>query len=270
MINKNKPIGLFDSGLGGLTILQELAELMPEENFVYFGDTANLPYGDKPPQALQRLALENALFLLKKQIKLLVVACYTACSHTLTMLQKALPIPVLGVTLPGVEQLIKNTKTNSVAILGTASTIHSNILQTLLLKARPNLTIHSIPCPLFVPIIEEGLQDHPIAHLITEHYLSPLRSTNVDSVLLGCTHYPLLIPAIQSALGSCINLITPAKACGYQIKKTLEMTDSQNSARSIPYYHFYVSDDPVKFHRLAKTYFSKPIRKVTLVKNKIL
>lgn len=264
------PIGLFDSGFGGLTVLKELVDLLPGERFIYFGDTARLPYGNKSPTAIRHFAFENAAFLLEKKIKLLVISCHTACAHAYSDLQNALPIPVLGVTAPGVDCLLKTTQTNAVAVLGTTSTINSGIIQDLLRKKQPSLQIYPIACPLFVPLVEEGLQSHPAAALIAEHYLARLRGTPIDSALLACTHYPLLTTVIQTTLGSTVKLITPAKACAEQVKQWLEENQLLNAEPTSPNCCFYVSDDPVKFQLLAKSFFVKPIEKVTLVQNKIL
>lgn len=264
------PIGLFDSGVGGLTVLQELVDLLPNENLVYFGDTARLPYGNKSPEAVSRFAFENASFLLKQNIKLLVISCHTACSHAYATLKKVLPVPVLGVTEPGIESLLTATQTNSVAILATASTIGSNIFQSQLVARRPSLKIHTIACPLFVPLVEEGLENHSATRMIADHYLSGLRKTDVDSVLLACTHYPLLTSVIQSVLDPSVKIIAPAKTCATHVQNLLSKTDLLNPQLSTPYYQFYVSDDPLKFQYLSNSFFSKPIEKVDLVLNKIL
>ncbi len=258
-----QPIGLFDSGMGGLTVMREFAELLPNENLLYLGDTARLPYGNKSPDAIRRFTLDNASFLLKHNIKLLIVACHTACAHAYDILQASLPIPVLGVTQPGYQQLLAATQSKRVAVLGTTSTIQSGVFQTLLRAHSPTIEIFPVACPLFVPLVEDGLQDHPAAHLLAEHYLAPLRSQQIDSALLACTHYPLLRNAIQKALGPTVQLIEPARSCARQAKELL-ITKNLLNTNSTPYYRFYASDDPEKFRHLAKIFFPRPINHVSL------
>jgi len=261
-----QPIGLFDSGVGGLTVVRELTEILPQENIVYLGDTARLPYGNKSPATILRFAQENAAFLLRQNIKLLIVACHTACTHALVALQKELPIPVLGVTIPGIRALSLASKTGSVAILGTSSTINSGALQSLLHKENPGLTIHSIACPLFVPLVEEGLLDHPATYSLAEHYLASLRATPVDAVLLACTHYPLLAPLIQQVLGPHVQLILPARASAFEAKSFLTTNNLLNPNSSPPSHQFYSSDDPEKFRHLAKLFSPGKVNEIILVR----
>lgn len=242
--------------------MRELATLLPNEHLVYLGDTARLPYGNKSPATVMRYAFENAQFLMEQKVKLLIVACHTACTHAFDALKKELPIPVLGVTDPGVEGLVRATKSKCVAVLGTASTISSGLLQARL-RAH-DLEIHAIACPLFVPLVEDGLQNHPSTHLLIEHYLKPLKSTSVDAVLLACTHYPLLASAIREYLGPNVQLIEPAKGCAEAARGLLTQSSLLRS-ESLPEYRFHASDDPEKFRRLAKIFFHRSIDQVMLV-----
>ena len=256
-----RPIGLFDSGVGGLTVMRELIRALPYENVLYFGDTARLPYGNKSPSAIVRFSLENGDFLLRQQCKLLIVSCHTACSYALEVLQKALPIPVLGVRDAGIADLRAATKTKRVAVLGTAATISAGIFQTLL----SDLEVVPIACPLFVPLVEEGFQDHAATRQIAEHYLFPLKNRGIDAVLLGCTHYPLLSGVIQEVLGPTVQLIEPAKSTADAARALLQKQGLLNEKDSAPTYQFFASDDPEKFRRLAKIFFPHPIDKVCLV-----
>ncbi len=215
-----RPIGLFDSGFGGLTVMREVVRLLPNENLVYLGDTAHLPYGNKSPQTVLRYALENASFLLQKKIKLLMIPCHTACSHALETLQQKLSIPVIGVINPGLELLAQETRTLKVAILGTSSTIRSGLYQSLVRQWNPKIEVYAVSCPLFVPLIEEGFFEHPSASLIAESYLGHLRG-KVDAALLACTHYPLMKDVLQKCLGAEVKLIEPAENCALQARKTL-------------------------------------------------
>ena len=254
------PIGLFDSGMGGLTVMQELVHVLPHEHLLYFGDTARLPYGNKSPGAIRQFAMDNAQFLMEQKIKLLIVSCHTACSHALATLQQALPIPVIGVTDPGIQSLIEATKTKEVAVLGTSATVTSGLFQSLLQSQQ--ITVHAIACPLFVPLVEEGLPNHPATKLIVEHYLAPLKTTAIDTVLLACTHYPLLKVAIQEFLGPDVKLIEPAHATALAARELLKSQKLLNGSTLPPIYQFYASDDPEKFRRHATLFFPHPIDRV--------
>jgi glutamate racemase len=254
------PIGLFDSGVGGLTILREIARALPYENLIYFGDTARLPLGDKSPDAIVRFTLENAKFLMRQNIKLLIVACHTACSHAMEILEHLLPIPVLGVMAPGISDLLAATKSKRVALLGTAATIASGVFQTQL----QTLQVYPIACPLFVPLTEEGLQNHPVAAYIAKYYLSPLQGAGIDAALLACTHYPLLSAVIQQTVGPEVQLIEPACSTAQEVFHCLNRHNLLNPKNTIPEIRFFVSGDPEKFRRLAKMFFPFPIKKVQL------
>lgn len=251
----DRPIGLFDSGFGGLTVMREVARILPHENLIYLGDTAHLPYGNKSPQTVLQFALENSSFLVEKNIKLLIVACHTACSHALQTLQDKLPIPVIGVIQPGLEL---SSKFSRIAVLGTTSTIESGIYQSLILQRSPQVTIYAKACPLFVPLIEEGFYSHPAAALIADAYLKPLKG-KIDAALLACTHYPLIRPVIQQVLGPKVTLLEPAALCAEQAKRSLLQLNLQTEK---PTYQFYVTDDPEKFRHFGRIFFKSEIERV--------
>jgi len=258
MIPKNA-IGIFDSGVGGLTIMKEVIKYLPNENVIYFGDTARLPYGDKSEEAVIRFTMESASFLIEKRIKLLIVACFTASSHALKILEQKLSIPVIGVIQSGVVELMAATKSKRVAILGTLSTIQSGVLQALIQNKESSFVIFPTACPLFVPLIEEELFDHPATRMIGEHYLKHLPEKNIDSALLACTHYPIIRPLIQEILGPHVALIEPARSCAIKTQTCLEQCDLLNRQKATPLYEFYASDNPEKFCRLAKFFFGSDI-----------
>lgn len=262
-----QPIGLFDSGFGGLTVLKQVRQLLPYENTVYLGDTARLPYGSKSPQTIIRFAEENAHFLLEKKIKILIVACHTACSHSFEILKNKLPIPVIGVIEPGAKLLAEATKTKRVAVLGTASTIGSGIYQNLFHARYPQIQIYPVSCPLFVPLIEEGFCAHPAAESIAKDYLSRLGSNDIDAALLACTHYPLMRAIIQKTLGAHVELIEPAQAAAEEAASVLRQINLLNESREAPTIEFYATDDPEKFQRLGKAFLGREIERVTLKKN---
>lgn len=244
--------------------MRELISSLPFENLIYLGDTAHLPYGDKSKEALFQYCLENSSFLLKKNIKLLVVACHTASALILDDLQKRLPIPVIGVAKCGIDPLLEATQTNHVAILGTLGTISSQVHANQLLKKRPSIQIYPVACPLFVPLVEEGLIDHPAAQLIAEHYLSFLKSHPVDAALLACTHYPLLKKVIQKSLGSQIALIEPALKCAEVVKELLFSQELLHPPSKKAQYEFYATDFPEKFQKHATLFFGSEIGKVKM------
>jgi len=259
----SSPIGLFDSGVGGLTVLNEVIKALPNEDIVYLGDTARLPYGNKSPEAILRFSLQNADFLLSQNIKLLIVSCHTACSYALALLQASLPIPVLGVQEAGIADLKTASQTKRVALLGTAATISSGVFQKLL--QADHFQIFPVACPLFVPLVEEGFHNHEATKLIAAHYLSPLNNSRIDAALLGCTHYPLLIPIIQEILGLSVKLIEPARSTALAARKLLQEKCLLNQKKSLPTYRFFATDNPDKFQQLAKVFFSLPIDTVMLV-----
>lgn len=214
------PIGVFDSGIGGLTVLAELMAQLPGESFVYLGDTARLPYGTKSPETVIRYALGAAQFLMARGIKLLVVACNTASAAALPTLRKTLRVPVLGVVEPTAEAAARRAR-RVVGVIGTESTVTSGVYQRLLAALRPELRLVAQACPLFVPLAEEGWFDHPITHQVAQVYLTPLREAGVDTVILGCTHYPLLARPIAHALGPGVTLINAGQEVAQKTQQLL-------------------------------------------------
>ena len=265
-------IAIFDSGVGGLTVFREVSRLLSQENLIYFGDTARLPYGSKSSDAIIRYSLECASFLLDQSIKLLLVACHTASAHALEILQEKLPIPVIGVIQPGFELLMEATRSQRVAILGTASTIASQVYQNLIRQHYPSAQVFAIACPLFVPLAEEHFFEGAAADLIAHHYLQHLQNADIDTVLLACTHYPLLKKAIEKAIGPSIKIIEPAESCAMMARSLLSATHLLNAQKEKPCYQFYATDHPERFTTLAKTFLGHEIqlRLIQLEKNKKL
>jgi glutamate racemase len=259
------PIGIFDSGFGGLTVMRAIRNLLPHENILYFGDTAHLPYGNKSPETILRYSLENTSFLMNLGIKLLVIACHTACSAALNQIQHTLHIPVIGVVLPAVEQTIQKTKTQKIAVLGTRGTIASGIYQSELQKRLPHAEIAAIACPLFVPLVEEGFIQHPLTEMTVREYLHSLHDRQIDTLLLGCTHYPLLHTAIQNEMGACVFLVDPAMSCAETVRDLLIQQHLKNAEQKIPEYKFYASDGPEQFRTLGKAFLNYPIEHVSSV-----
>lgn len=251
--------------------MKEISCLLPKENLIYLGDTANLPYGEKSADAIKRYTLENSKFLASQNIKLLIIACHTASSQALQTVQQTLPIPVLGVIDAGLQQLALIQKKSHIAVLGTTSTIQSGIYQSLIRKSHPNTKIYPIACPLFVPLIEEQLFEHESVSLIADHYLKALETEQIDTALLACTHYPLIRPAIQKALGAKVILIEPAKTVATQTLEWLKNHNLLNTQTTKPKYQFYTTDSSEKFSRLARVFFNnetKFLMPINIEKNK--
>ncbi len=255
-------IGIFDSGFGGLSVMRAIRATLPYENLIYFGDTARLPYGSKSADTILRYSIENASFLIAQGIKVLVIACNTACAVAFEELQKMFSIPIIGIISPGVEEVVRTTTGGLIAILGTRRTISSGVYQQLIENVIPYAEISAISCPLFVPLVEEGYIEHPLAEMIVQEYLRPLKRKEIDTVLLGCTHYPLLQTHIQKELGPHVILVDPAMNCAEKLRILLQERSLQNEQQHLPHYQFFVSDDPEKFRLLGKTFLNYPIEHV--------
>lgn len=255
------PIGLFDSGIGGLTVMQELMSCLPHEQLIYFGDTARIPYGNKSQETVIRYAIENTIILLEKQIKLLVIACNTATALALDKLSGLFKIPIIGVVRPGAEKAAAVSKNGRIAILGTRGTIQSGVYQAAILEKLPQSILFPIACPLFVPLVEEQWLDQPSAEMIVREYLSPLKGCGIDTALLGCTHYPLLRGLIQRELGDEVAIVDSASTCVEHVKSLLQERRLLSSRQQHPSQYF-VSDDPAKFQDLARTLFGLSIETV--------
>lgn len=259
---RDLPIGMFDSGIGGLTVLQQISKKLPQERVIYFGDTARLPYGEKSRETILRYSIENAVFLMEKNIKIIVVACNTASSIAIERLQQIFNIPIIGVIEPGVEQVVQTTRSQRIAVLGTKGTINSGVYREKILSRLPDAAIFSIACPLFVPLVEERFFSHQAARLIVQDYLAPLSKEKVDTVLLGCTHYPLLKPLIQEELGPDVSIVDSATCCAETVSKLLLKLDIKAKGKEVSDHRFYVSDNPVKFGRLAEDILGTPLGSV--------
>ncbi|SRR5581483_812739 len=256
-------IGIFDSGFGGLTVMRAIRELMPNENIIYFGDTARLPYGSKSSQTILRYSLENATFLEKQGIKILVNACHTSCTASLDHIRHTSNVPVVGITEQGVEEVARLFPEGKIGILATRATITSGTYQQQLLNRCPSIELFPVSCPLFVPLVEEGYVEHPMCTLVVQEYLQLLKNKGIQGLLLGCTHYPLLQAAIQQELGPDVHLIDPAMACAKQIRKILTENNLLTPSLTLPQYQFFVSDDPEKFRLHGKAFLNYPIEHVS-------
>lgn len=256
-------IGIFDSGLGGLTILKALRQQLPHEDFIYFGDTANVPYGAKSKQTVTRFATAIAHFLEAQQVKLIVVACNTASALALAELRRQCKVPVLGVIEPGAIAAANATRNRRIAVLGTEATVRSNAYAKAVLKKLPNAKILQQPCPLFVPLVEENWTHTPAARLIAQTYLAPIKRHRADTLILGCTHYPILKSLIGQIMGKQVALVDPAQITAQSVARFLEPAHHPGHKGKLT---VYASDDPARFKRLASLLLGSPISKVHLKK----
>ncbi len=260
----SQAIGVFDSGVGGLTVLKQLMHVLPHERFIYFGDTARVPYGNKSRQTIIRYSIENTICLLEKNIKLLVIACNTVSALALSKLRQLFTIPIVDVIEPGAEKAAAMTRHQHIAVLGTRATIQSGAYQTAIRKLIPQAALFPIACPLFVPLVEELWMDHPAAHLIVQEYLSPLKTESIDTVLLGCTHYPLLSSLIQQEMGPSVQLVDSASTCADQVKSILQQRQLLSPILQ-GQHQYFVSDDPGKFRVFGERLFGHSLEAVELL-----
>ena len=259
----NNAIGVFDSGVGGLTVVKELLRQLPKENIVYFGDTARVPYGTKSHSTIIKFSIENILFLLKFKVKMIVVACHTSSSVSLPALRRQFKIPILGVINPGTQEAILSTRNNRIGVIGTAATISSGAYEKEIKRLLPQAKVFTQTCPLFVPLAEEGWTNGSITLDIVRRYLKVFSKTKIDTLILGCTHYPLLKRVIQKIMASNIRLIDPAyytaqEARNVLISYGLEARGSRGGNKI----QFYVSDEAEKFSSLGEKFLGQRIKLV--------
>ncbi|ACJ18984.1 glutamate racemase [Coxiella burnetii] len=268
-MKNGRPIGVFDSGMGGLTVLRELVNHLPNESYIYLGDTARLPYGTKSPETVSRYATQMASILITQNIKLLVVACNTASTAALPQLQQQFPhIPIIGVVEPGARAAVVATKNNKVALLATETTIQSGIYQNTLRALSPQIEITTQTCGLFVALAEEGCTNDEIALLVAKKYLEPIINGyhQCDSVILGCTHFPVLMEPLAAILGDQINIINSAKATATEVQSILQK-NNPTPLDHPPTLSFLVTDSPERFTRIGEIFFGRGIdaKKVHLI-----
>ena len=261
-MNNSNPIGIFDSGIGGLTVLKEIKHHLPDENLVYFGDTARVPYGIKSAGTVTRFSHEIAAYLVRKDIKMLVVACNTASASALTSLREALTIPVVGVLMPGAYAATRATVTGRIGVIGTEGTVNSGAYARLIRNIRPDTLVFAKACPLFVPMVEEGRLQGPIAKLAAEEYLGPLKAEGIDTLVLGCTHYPLLKPVLAEVMGKAVTLIDSAHETAQEVDRVLTKNGIRNAAGGAAGIIYYVTDAPERFKAVGERFLGYDIPSV--------
>lgn len=266
MKNK-KPIGVFDSGLGGLTVVKELIKALPYEDIIYFGDTARVPYGTKSKKTIEKFSCQNVLFLIKEGVKLIVVACNTSSSLALTLLKRTFKIPIIGVIEPGAMQAVSKTVSGRIGIIGTRATISSGVYQKALTAYGEKIKVFATSCPLFVPLVEEGWLNGDITKAVAVRYLEPLIDKGIDTLILGCTHYPLLKKTIGKIIGPEVRLIDSAEAVACNVKDVLEKKGLNFVGERKSKYRFFVSDEPRIFLKEGSKFLGTTITNIKRVNN---
>ena len=254
------PIGIFDSGIGGLTVFKAVRKQVPQESLVYFGDTAHVPYGTKSKDTITKFSIDNVQFLSGFDVKMVIVACNTASSLSLDALKQRFSIPIIGVIEPGAQEAIRKTRNGRIGVIGTKSTIGSNAYETVLKRLDPSVKVYSGACPLFVPFVEEGWLDGDVVSKVAHTYLDGFKTFKIDTLILGCTHYPLLHRVIQKTLGPKVRLINSAEETAKEAKRLLAKLKmsglSKNRSQDL---RFFVSDEPEQFRTLGERFLGTAI-----------
>ncbi|MBC8478654.1 MAG: glutamate racemase [Candidatus Delongbacteria bacterium] len=262
---KSAPIGVFDSGIGGLSVMAELLQTVPGEDIIYFGDTARVPYGTKSDRAIISFSREITRFLIRQGAKVIIIACNSASAAALPLLREEFDLPVFGVIEPGADAAARRTKNRRIGIIGTTATIHSRAYQRVLEKIAPDTQPFSRACPLFVPLVEEGMVDHPITWQTAEHYLLPVREAEVDTLILGCTHYPLLRAVIQDTMGAEVTLVDSARETARFVAAQLSERNLLNPSLSEGYRKYFLSDQSPNFQRVGSLFLDGFVNNLTVV-----
>jgi glutamate racemase len=262
---RGAPIGVFDSGIGGLTVARELMWQLPNESIIYFGDTARVPYGPKSPDTVRRYSHEISEFLLRQGVKAVVIACNTATAHALPALKGELPVPVIGVVEPGARAAVDATRGGDIGVIGTVGTIGSGAYERAIRELLPDAHVTVRPCPLFVPLVEEGWIEHEASRLIAHEYLEPFVESHVDTLVLGCTHYPLLKRLIGETVGRRVRLIDSAEETAAETGRVLADAGLRAPVGTTPRHRFVASDAPDHFLRMAQRFLGAPLERVETV-----
>jgi glutamate racemase len=260
------PIGVFDSGIGGLTVVRALIERLPQENILYFGDTARVPYGVKSADTIIQYATQITDFLVTHRVKLLIVACNTMAAVAVEAIHKRSPVPVLDVIEAGAAAAAGHTRNRRVGVIGTLATMDSGAYERAIRRRHPEIAIHSRACPLFVPLVEEGWLDHPVTRLTAEEYLAPLLAADIDTLVLGCTHYPLLQPLLEEVAGTTVGLIDSAHTTAEYAFRLLTDMRLLNPGVAEPVHRYYVTDVPQRFQRVGERFLDRPLQSLEVVR----
>jgi glutamate racemase len=255
-----RPIGVFDSGVGGLTVVRALRAALPGEDIVYLGDTARVPYGSKSPRTVERYSLACQKFLLDRGVKLVVIACNTASAFALDALREASPVPVIGAVEPGADAALATTVTGRIGVIGTLGTVRSGAYERAIAARRPDAHVTAMACPLLVPLAEEGWFEHPATRLVAAEYLAPLQAAGIGTLVLGCTHYPLLAPLLADIMGPSVKLIDSGTETARALAEILDQ-----EAPGPATHRFAVSDDPERFARVGARFLGERLGRAEVV-----
>lgn len=254
-----RPVGIFDSGVGGLTVFSEVEKILPREEIIYFGDTARVPYGTKSKETVTRFSVENIEFLMKHNVKLILVACNTASSLSLAFLKRCFRVPIIGVIEPGARNAVNITRNDRIGVIGTNATISSEAYEKAIKKISLKVSVYSRSCPLFVPLAEEGWADEKVTGDVAAIYLNGLKKKNIDTLILGCTHYPLLKNIIGKVMGPKVSLVDSAREVAKEAKSILDANGLLNKSAGSKKHKFFVSDEPEHFIRLGEKFLKRKI-----------
>jgi glutamate racemase len=257
MNGAQQPIGVFDSGIGGLTVVKALMKSLPCESIVYFGDTARVPYGTKSKSTIVRFSLENVEFLLRFGVKCIVIACNTSSSWALPTLRKFFKVPIIGVIRPGAAAAVRLTRCKRVGVVGTRATVNSHAYDAAIQRIDPAVSVFSQSCPLFVPLVEEGWTNGSICREVAQMYLKPLQKHRIDTLILGCTHYPLLTSTIRQVMGSGVSLVDSGEQTSDDVRGVLAANDLMANGRKKPRYRFFVTDEPAHFNNVGHRFLGQ-------------
>lgn len=260
-----RAIGVFDSGVGGLTVLRELRRQLPSEDLVYLGDTARVPYGTKSAPTIRRYADEAARFLIEQQVKLIVVACNTASAVALEQLEETYRVPVVGVIVPGARRALEISRSGRIGVIGTEGTVRSGAYERAILSGNPTVSVFAAACPLFVPLAEEGWAEHAIAHMVAEEYIRPLLAHDIDTLVLGCTHYPLLKRTLQKIVGPGVILIDSAEETAKTVAAQLQQQELSCLTPSSAAPRYFVTDIPDRFKRVGGAFLGDSLNNVATI-----
>ena len=265
-IDPARPIGVFDSGIGGLTVVRALMERLPFEHIVYFGDTARVPYGVKSVETIAHYTTQITRFLLEKEVKTLIIACNTMAAVAAQTVRDMSPVPVLDVIDAGAHMAANASRTGRIGVIGTPTTVNSNAYARAIHERNSEVRIYSQACPLFVPLVEEGWLEHEVTRLAAMEYLRPVLAEEIDTLVLGCTHYPLIKPLLQDVAGPDVRLVDSAEAMAERTASLLAERGLLNISRAQPYYEYYVTDVPVKFQTIGERFLGRSLSPVHVIK----
>lgn len=261
----NRPIGVFDSGLGGLTVLKEIIKLLPHESVVYFGDSGRTPYGTKSRETITKYAIQNIRFLLTQNVKMVVIACNTVSSSGLEAIRKEFDIPIIEVVNPGAVTAVRETVNKKIGVIGTTATINSGIYKKAILAINKDVEVYGKECPMFVPLVEEGWWDNQITYMTAQEYLDGFKEKGIDTLVLGCTHYPLLYNTISNVLGKEIRIVSSALEVAKVVKNFISENEIMRKEEAKSTYRYYTSDSTQKFLELGSCILDREMKSVQKV-----